>query len=142
MISAYLDASVILRVVLEQEPALPEWETVELSVSTEIVRVECMRTLERMWRERKLTDDSIREKRAAMTHFLRGMDLVAIDAAVIARASQPFPTHVATLDAIHLATAVLYAPVLPPSAQPLLFATHDTQLARAARAMHFEVIGA
>lgn len=142
MISAYFDASVILRVVLEQEPALPEWEKVELSVSTEIVRVECMRTLERMWRERKMSEDTLRQKRAAMTEFLRTMDLVAVDASVIARASGPFPTHIATLDAIHLATALLYAPVLPPDAQPLLFATHDTQLARAARAMNFEVIGA
>lgn len=142
MISAYLDASVILRVVLEQEPALPEWGKLELSLSNEIVRIECMRTLERLRHERKWSEEQLREKRAAMTSFLRAMELVAIDAGVIVRACQPFPTHVATLDAIHLATAVLYEPVLPPSARPLFFATHDHQLARAARAMNFEVLGA
>lgn len=35
-----------------------------------------------------------------------------------------------------------YRSAQPPDERPLLFATHDTQLARAARAMHFEVIGA
>ena len=142
MISAYLDASVILRVVLEQEPALKDWDQIELTVSNEIVRVECFRTIERLHHERKLTDEALQEKRAMATDFLRALDLVAVDAPVIARASRPFPTHIATLDAIHLATALLYEAVLPPAAHPLLFATHDIQLARAARAMNFEVIGA
>ena len=142
MITTYLDASVILRVVLEQEPALPDWEAIELGVSNVIVHIECMRTLERIRHERKWSDDTLQEKRAAMSLFLSAMELVAVDAGVIARATQPFPTYVATLDAIHLATAVLYAPILPPNEGPLLFATHDQQLARAARAMNFEVIGA
>jgi predicted nucleic acid-binding protein len=142
VISAYLDASVILRVVLEQQPALEDWAAHALAISNEIVRVECMRTLERMRLERKLGDESLRDKRAAINQFLRGLELVATDARVIVRASQPFPTHVATLDAIHLATAVLYREVLSPAERPLLFATHDTQLARAARAMNFEVVGA
>jgi predicted nucleic acid-binding protein len=140
--SAYLDASVILRVVLEQEPALKDWERIDLTVSNEIVRVECLRTIERFRHEGKLTDELVDEKRAATTDFLRAVDLVAVDAAVIARASRPFPSQVATLDAIHFATALLYEALLPPAARPLLFATHDKQLARAARAVNLEVIGA
>lgn len=131
-----------MRVVLEQEPALPDRETIELGVSNEIVRVECMRTLERMRHERKWSEETLHEKRAAMSLFLRALELVAIDAGVIARASGPFPTHIATLDALHLASALLYRAAQPPDERPLFFATHDTQLARAARAMHFEVIGA
>ena len=118
MITTDLDASVILRVVLEQEPALPDWEAIELGVSNVIVHIECMRALERVGHERRWSDDTLQEKRAAMSLFLSAMELVAVDAGVIARASQPFPTYVATLDAIHLATAVLYASAMPSDERP------------------------
>lgn len=142
MITVYFDASAILRVILGQEPALKDWDQIELGVSNEIVRVECARTFERMRLERKFSDAVLQQKRATATDFLSALELVAVDAPVLARAAQPFPTHVATLDAIHLATAVLFQDALPPSSPPLLFATHDLQLARAARALHFEVLGA
>jgi len=142
VIAVYLDASVILRVVLEQPPTLPDWETIELGVSSEIVRVECLRTIDRLRHERTLSDEAHEEKRTAMIEYLHSLELVAVDQGVLTRASRPFPTHVPTLDAIHLATALLYNDSLPAEEAPLRFATHDKQLARAARAMDLEVIGA
>jgi hypothetical protein len=74
--STYFDASAILRVVLDQEPALPDWDKIELGVPNEIVRVECLRTIERLRHEQKLTDEAAQIKRAAVTDFLRSLDLV------------------------------------------------------------------
>ena len=57
---------------------------------------------------------------------------------LLARASQPMPTTLGTLDAIHLATALLWA---EHSRLPLVMATHDQSLATAARASGLRVIG-
>jgi hypothetical protein len=49
------------------------------------------------------------------------------------------PTAVKTLDAIHLASALLLRERRTPA---LVFATHDPQQLRAARALGFEYLGA
>jgi hypothetical protein len=51
------------------------------------------------------------------------------------------PAIVAALDALHLVSAVLYRSAQPKDGRPIYFATHDGQLAAAARALHFEVLG-
>lgn len=58
--------------------------------------------------------------------------------AILGAASQPLPTVLGTLDAIHLATAVLWRESRDPD---LVIATHDRALALAARASGFRVIG-
>ena len=57
---------------------------------------------------------------------------------VLARAAQPFPVVLGTLDAIHLATALLWR---ERSDADLVMATHDATLGLAARAVGFRVIG-
>ncbi|PWB76689.1 MAG: hypothetical protein C3F15_04755 [Holophagae bacterium] len=57
---------------------------------------------------------------------------------VLARASQPMPTSLGTLDAIHLATALMWA---EQAGSPLVMATHDRLLATAARASGLRVVG-
>ncbi len=53
------------------------------------------------------------------------------------RAAEPFPTLLGSLDAIHLASALLARTLV----DDLGFATHDEELATAARAMGFRVLG-
>jgi hypothetical protein len=57
---------------------------------------------------------------------------------VLARASQPMPTSLGTLDAIHLATALMWA---ERAGSELVMATHEQLLATAARASGFRVVG-
>jgi predicted nucleic acid-binding protein len=45
---AYVDASVLLRVVLRQPNALPEWTQIEQGVSSALVATESLRTLDRL----------------------------------------------------------------------------------------------
>jgi predicted nucleic acid-binding protein len=56
-------------------------------------------------------------------------------------ASESLPTSLATLDAIHLATARTYRDSQPSNERPISFATHDHALSKAASAFHFEVLG-
>jgi hypothetical protein len=65
------------------------------------------------------------------------LDLVRLDPSILERASQPFPTLLRTLDALHLATAL----ALRPSRPDLALATHDAELAAGARAVGFRVLG-
>ncbi len=57
-------------------------------------------------------------------------------AASEARAAEPLPTTLGTLDALHLASALL----VRASDLELAFATHDLELAIAAGAMGFEIL--
>jgi predicted nucleic acid-binding protein len=142
VIAAYIDASVVLRIILEQDGPLREWNRLEVGVSSRLLEVECYRTIERLWRQRELDDAELELKRTKLAQLLRYIELLEIDRPVIALATRPFPTHVASLDAIHLATAILYRKAQRDDERPIHFAKHDVALARAATAMHFDVIGA
>ncbi len=76
--------------------------------------------------------------REKMVEIFTDVQLVALDRAVLRRASEPFPTPLGTLDAIHLATALYWRDL---KGEDLTFATHDRQLAQAARMMGFAVVG-
>ena len=67
----------------------------------------------------------------------RSLSMVDVTNSVLERASRPMPTSVGTLDAIHVASALVVREEVP----DLIFATHDRQQAIGARALGFEVIG-
>lgn len=139
---AYIDSSVLLSIVLDQHPQLEEWNDLHGGVSSALLRVECSRVLDRLWREGRLDEDDVAAKLGETAAILERLEKLPINDEVLARASVPLPTVVRTLDAIHLATAIAYRRRQPADERPILFATHDKQLAKAAAAMHFEVIGA
>jgi len=133
-----VDTSVLLRPHLGEAAPLREWSKIERAVSSGIARVECLRTIDRLRLVGELADGDASELRARMGDLFRSIDLVAVSAAVLDRAGGSFPTVVRTLDAVHLATASLWRERTDPG---LVFATHDTQLGTAARALGFRVVG-
>ena len=135
---AYLDASVVLRVVLGQSGALPEWGRVDVGVASALMEVECLRTLDRLRLRVGMDAHQIAERREAVYRLCEEMEIVTPSASVLARAAQPFPTALGTLDAVHLATALLWRETRQ---EPLVFATHDLALATAARASGLRVLG-
>jgi predicted nucleic acid-binding protein len=141
LIEAYVDSSVVVRIVLQQPNPLQEWSSIDLAVSSDLVRIECFRAVERLWRQHALDDAEFEQKRADVAALLANMTLVEIDRRSVARAAEPFPSYIATLDAIHLAAAIEYRRAQPANERPLVFATQDVALAKAAATMHFEVIG-
>jgi predicted nucleic acid-binding protein len=135
-LNTYVDASVVLRIVLGEEDPLKTWEQLE-PCSSEIVRVECLRVIERYRLAGAITDTIVAERRAAVLEAIDAFDLVGISGSILARAGDPFPTSIATLDAIHLASALQVRDEFPET----VFATHDRQLGLAAQSLGFTVLG-
>jgi predicted nucleic acid-binding protein len=135
---AYVDASVLLRVALRQPDALPEWRHVEHGVSSALATTESLRTLDRLRMRARLADAEVARRRATILQLVGSLELVEIDAVVLDRAAQPMPTELGTLDAIHLATALLWKEM---SHVDLVMATHDGALGLASRAHGLRVVG-
>ena len=63
---AYLDSSVILRVVLAEPGRLREWPEVERGVTSALAEVECLRTLDRLVLRGVLDAEDAADRRAAV----------------------------------------------------------------------------
>ena len=136
---AYLDSSVILRLVLNEPNPLREWPDVHHGVTSALAEVEMLRTLDRLRFFAPTIDPQVLAgRREAAFRILEGLETIEITRVVLARAAQPLPTPLGTLDAIHLVSAMGWREQL----DSLIFATHDVALSAAARASGFEVIGA
>ncbi len=135
---AYIDASVLLRVALDEPAALSEWRQVDRGISSALIRTECLRTLDRLRLQQRLPDAQLAHRRATVLALIDAIEIVELDSVVLERAAQPMPTALGTLDAIHLASALLWQELL--QITPIM-ATHDAALALAARAHGLPVIG-
>lgn len=134
----YLDTSVLLRVVLRQSGRLARFGGWERAYCSELLGVEARRVLDRIRLERALGDQALAQAHEQVARAERTFGVVRVSRAVLRRASLPLPTVAKTLDAIHLATALLLS---ERERVDLVFATHDAQQALAARALGFECIG-
>jgi predicted nucleic acid-binding protein len=137
-VKVYVDTSVLLRVVLGEPGVLAEWTAIDMAVASELIRVEALRTIDRARVLAQLPDEEVALRREGVFAVLGGFHVAGVSAAVLQRAADPFPTLVCTLDALHLATALL----VRAEHEDLVFATHDRQLAIAARSVGFPVLGA
>jgi len=135
---AYVDASVLLRVALGQPDVLPEWPNIQRGVSSALVMTESLRTLDRLRLRAKLADTEVASRRAAILALIDSLEIVELDAVVLERAAQPMPAQLGTLDAIHLATALLWKEM---TSTQLIMATHDGGLALGAQAHGLTVVG-
>jgi predicted nucleic acid-binding protein len=139
--TAYLDTSVLIRVLLREKTALAEWNEITLGVTSQITRVECHRTIDRLWLTDVLDEGDHAAKRAEVEDLLSRIDVIPLTPEILRRASEVLPTPIGTLDAIHLVSAMSYRELQDPSARPIIMATHDRSLAAGARAAHFELLG-
>lgn len=127
MRSVYLDTSVLGRILLD-EPDAPairhELSHFERHVSSGLLSVELHRL-------------GLRENLLALvSELLSGKVLIPVDAEILTAAETIAPPTVATLDAIHLATAVN----LSSAGQLDALMTYDKQLAIGAREHGLEVL--
>ena len=136
---AYLDTSVIMRVILSEPDALAEWSAIETGVTSAITEVECLRTIDRIRLHNQVSENDLAARREAVFTLLDSLTRVEVTPIVLARAALPLPVSIRTLDALHLATAQLWR---EQSDADLVFATHDAAQARAARSLGFRVTGA
>ena len=128
----------LLRIILGQRGRLKEWKSVRDGVASALAEVECLRTLDRLRLRNAIDDDDLSVRREAVYRLLEEIEIVEPTRPVLARASLHLPIPIGTLDAIHLATAMLWR---ESSSADLVFATHDTALGIAARSSGFRVLG-
>ncbi len=136
--TAYIDTSALLRLVLREAGALDGLRSYDSLVSSELIAVESCRTIDRLRLRGSLTTEEAASRIRVVTEWLEAIDLVLLRPPVLSRAGEPLPTPLGTLDALHLATALTWRERL---GSPLIVATHDAALGLAARAFGFEVLG-
>ena len=105
--TAYLDSSVLLRhILLGEEPIRHALEFPRV-VSSELIEIECRRVLHRCRLAGELTDEALTVARERLDEVLAGIDLLEMSRQIKQRAMAPFPVNVRTLDALHVATALM-----------------------------------
>lgn len=121
----YLDTSVALAELLSEDrrPPAALWD--EPLVASRLLQYELWTRLYARGHGRSHGD--------AARALLERVAFVGLDPPVLARALEPFPTAVRTLDALHLATAHF----LRSSGQEIALATYDERLAAAAASLEF-----
>jgi predicted nucleic acid-binding protein len=135
---AYVDTSALLRLVLREAGALEELRSCDTLVASELIAVEALRTIDRLRLQGALSTEDAASRRETAREWLEAVDLVLLQRPILARASEPLPTPLGTLDALHLSTALVWRDRM---GQSLLMATHDRDLALAARSFGFDVRG-
>jgi predicted nucleic acid-binding protein len=134
-LNVYVDSSVLLRVVLGEPRRLRAWSKITNPVSSELIRLECLRTIDRARIRLALADEDVARYRAEVLETVEAFHLVGLNPSVLERAAEPFPTTIGSVDAIHLASALLVRRQF----EGLDLATHDDELATAGRAVGFRV---
>jgi predicted nucleic acid-binding protein len=136
--NCYLDSSVVLRILFGESNPLKEWKQIKRGFSSRLLRLECLRTVDRIKIQQALPPKETADLLVALRTMLSHIGTLPITSTILERAEQPFLTPLGTLDAIHLTTAILWQETRE---QDFLLATHDDQLATACRAHGIKVIG-
>jgi len=135
---ALVDTSVVLRKLFGEPGSLAEWPKIREAFASRILLVELGRMIDRSRLTSAIDDAEVEQLQSEARRLLRSVALVALTDRILTRAAGPMATVLGTLDAIHLATAHDVFVSRP----GLVVATHDKQLARAARASGLDVCGA
>lgn len=128
----YIDSSVVLGHILAGDPALSSIRA-EMAGSSELLLMECHRVLHRERMSGNLDDTQYAQAVELLETIADRLAIIELGPAVKRRAAGSFPTVIGTLDAIHLATAVLWQESEP--ASPVRIVTKDRQLALCAKTM-------
>ena len=134
--TAYLDSSVLLRHILLGEESIRHALEFPRVVSSELIEIECRRVLHRCRLAGELTDESLAVARERLDEVLAGIDLLEMSRQIKQRAMDPFPVNVRTLDALHVATALLVGE----DAGGVALFSHDEGMNRCARSLGINAV--
>ena len=135
----YLDSSVILNNLLSQNPSskIP-LEEFEVTFSSTLLQVEAFRNIDRLRLQNQIEDREVASLVQILQKMLMKIGEIPVTESVLEWASKPFPTVIGTLDAIHVASALLWK---QKEGQDIVFLTHDVQQGLAARALGLTTLG-
>ncbi|MFH0800141.1 MAG: PIN domain-containing protein [Pseudomonadota bacterium] len=138
MNTAFLDTSIVLRHILGERGARAGLEKFDKLYASEILRVEALRALDRLRISGRWPEEEVALRVRLLTATGAAISWVPIQPAILRRASEPFPTVVGTLDAIHIATALLLREQIK---KQFIFLTYDLRQGIAAEAAGLEASG-
>jgi predicted nucleic acid-binding protein len=136
--NVYLDTSIVLRRLRRESAPLRNWAAWEHAYASVLLRVETLRTINRMRLNGAVSDDQVAELITTAQAVFAAIEFVALNVAILDRAAQSFRTALGTLDALHLSTALW---LVEAGVADLSFLTHDSELGLAARSVNFRVTG-
>jgi predicted nucleic acid-binding protein len=131
--TVYVDSSVVLRHLLNADQTLRLVPSGDRVGSSELLEIECKRVLQRERLESRLDDPQYTASLVTLEAILDLFFIIELSAPVKRRAAEFFPTVIGTLDAIHLASALLWREAMSDSNLRIL--TYDRQLELCAQAM-------
>ncbi len=134
---AFLDSSVVLRVILGSAGALADFGRWQRSGMSEVLEWECLRALDRHRLAGQLTDGELTVALDQLRAVIAQSYVIRINDTIRSAMKQSLPTIVGTLDAIHLRTAELWKGTFATRTKFAIY-THDHQFAVAARALDIE----
>jgi hypothetical protein len=123
---------VVLRHILTGDDTLNSVRA-EAAGSSDLLVIECQRVLQRERMSGHLDDQQFAEAADLLEGIVDRLAIIELGPLVKRRAAGPFPTVIGTLDAIHLASAMLWQDAEPGSVVQVL--TADRRLALCARAV-------
>ncbi|MBW7858610.1 MAG: type II toxin-antitoxin system VapC family toxin [Leptonema sp. (in: Bacteria)] len=132
----YIDSSWLLRVILQQDKVKPLPKNAVI-FSSILLKVECLRVLDRQHKRKRLSDNEFTHLIQQLTSYTNLIELIELERSIVLRAAEPFLLPLATLDALHLATALKIREI---ERNDIHFATFDDELALATIAYGFTVI--
>jgi predicted nucleic acid-binding protein len=138
-VSVYAESSAILGWLLDEE-AGPDVRRVlaaaDIVVASDLTIIECERVILRGAALRELTEAEAADRRAHLTTAAAHWHVLRIGPEVVERARLPFPgEHIRTLDAIHLASAI----VARAAVAGLEVLSLDDRIRKAAHGLGFQV---
>ena len=86
----------------------------DLVLASDLTLIECDRVLKRAITTKHISEGQVSDRRAMLARVSEHWTLFRVDSDIVARARQPFPKEpIRTLDAIHLATAIVARNLVP-----------------------------
>ena len=109
----------------------------DLVIASDLTLIECDRVLIRAITTKHISEGQVSDRRAMLARVSEHWTVFRVDADIVARARQPFPQEpIRTLDAIHLATAIIARNLVP----EIQLLTLDTRVRTCGAQLGFEIL--
>ena len=129
----YLDSSVLLQHILLGDAGIKQVLACDRVISSELLEIECRRVLHRYRMQGNLDDSRYIEALERLERVIAGVSILLLSLKVKKRASEAFPIIIKTLNALHLASALMFQAARP--AEYLLIFSYDVGMNRCAKAL-------
>ncbi len=136
--TAYIDSSVFLRILLNQKARLKKFHQVTKPVASLLLKTEVLRTIDRLRVTGKINEDQFVTLTSQVHESLNSIEFIRLSDSIVNSAGGSLPIALGTLDAIHLVSALSWK---NSRKEEIVFLTHDELLGKAALAAGFAVMG-